>query len=71
MQELQKEEAQARHDEIVFAEESFEAFMFRFWIENELWFSEYDETPVSSIGRQYLKNYRSAPPDKLKDRALY
>ena len=37
-------------DDIVFCEESFEQFICRFWIENELWFSEFDGTPMSDVG---------------------
>lgn len=55
--------------EAVFAEESFEAFMCRFWIENELWFSKFDGTPISDIGRRYLESYRMAPADKLSRQA--
>ena len=51
--------------EIVFSEESFEAFLCRFWIENELWFSEYEGTPASELGRRYLEAYRASPPDPL------
>ena len=32
--------------EIVFIAESFEVFLCRFWIENEICFAEYDKTPM-------------------------
>ena len=44
---------------IVFAEESFEGFICRFWIENELWFSDYDGTPISEICRRYVAAYQT------------
>jgi hypothetical protein len=50
---------------IVFCAESFEAFVCRFWIENELWFSEVDGTPPSNLGQQYFERYRQSPPDPL------
>jgi len=51
---------------IVFVAESFEAFLWRFWIENEIFFSQDDGTPISKAGRQYLEQYRSSPPDSLR-----
>ena len=56
--------------EFVFAEESFEAFLCRFWIENELWFSEYEGVPMSETGRRYLEAYSASPPDPLLSRYL-
>ena len=45
--------------EIVFAAESFEAFMCRFWLENEIWFAEWQQTPMPDIGSEYIERYRS------------
>src|SRR5262245_11650600 len=45
---------------LVFTAPSFEAFLCRFWIENELWFSEYDGRTMSDICRRYLEAYRRA-----------
>ena len=44
--------------EIVFCAESFEVFMCRFWLENEIWFAEYENTSMPDIGRQYIERYR-------------
>jgi len=44
--------------EIVFAEESFQAFMCRFWLENEICFSQFHNTPLLEAGRVYLEQYR-------------
>jgi hypothetical protein len=53
---------------VVFCAESFEAFICRFWIENELWFSEFDGTRPSNIGREYIERYQRSPPDpRLRD----
>jgi hypothetical protein len=52
-------------DRLTFSAESFEAFLCRFWIENELWFSEYEGTPMSEEGRRYLESYRQSGPDPL------
>jgi hypothetical protein len=43
--------------EIVFAAESFEAFLCRFWLENEIWFADYEKTPMPAQGREYLARY--------------
>lgn len=53
---------------LVFSAESFEAFLCRFWIENELWFSAYANTAMSEVCRQYLELYRRAPADPLRGR---
>ncbi|WP_339746207.1 hypothetical protein [uncultured Rubinisphaera sp.] len=38
-------------------ETSFERFMAKFWIENEILFAEYDETEPPEIGEKFLKLY--------------
>jgi hypothetical protein len=45
-------------NEIVFSEESFESFLCRFWLENEICFSKYNGTPMPAAGRTYLDRYR-------------
>ena len=50
---------------LVFSAESFEQFICRFWIENEIWFAGYEGTPISEEGRRYLDRYRKAPPDPI------
>jgi hypothetical protein len=42
---------------IVFSEESFEAFICRFWLENEIWYCDYENRPLFPEGRQYLERY--------------
>lgn len=44
--------------EIVFTAESFETFMCRFWLENEIWFAAYEKTPMPDAGRAYIEHYR-------------
>jgi hypothetical protein len=46
-------------NEIVFSAESFEAFMCRFWLENEIWFAAWLKTPMPNVGREYIERYRS------------
>lgn len=53
-------------DPLVFSAESFEAFLCRFWIENELWLSEYEGTPIGEAGRRYVEQYRSSPASQLR-----
>ncbi len=45
--------------EIVYCAESFEAFMCRFWLENEIWFAGYERTAMPDAGRVYIDRYRS------------
>ena len=44
--------------EIVFSAESFEAFLCRFWLENEIWFAEYENTSMPDVGTTYIEKYR-------------
>jgi hypothetical protein len=44
--------------EIVFSAESFEAFMCRFWLENEIWFAAHEETPMPAACQEYIEQYR-------------
>ncbi len=44
--------------QIVFSEESFEAFLCRFWLENEICFSQYHGTPMPEPAKNYLDQYR-------------
>jgi hypothetical protein len=43
---------------IRFCAESFEAFLCRFWLENEIWFAHWRKTPMPDAGRQYIEQYR-------------
>ena len=57
-------EAERRNDTepdssaIVFSAESFESFLCRFWLENEIWFAEYEKTPMPEVGRTYIERYK-------------
>ncbi len=44
--------------EIVFCAESFEAFVCRFWLENEIWYAGWKKTPMPDVGREYIERYR-------------
>jgi hypothetical protein len=44
--------------DIVFGAESFEAFMCRFWLENEIWFAVWKRTPMLDVGLAYVEQYR-------------
>jgi hypothetical protein len=46
--------------EISFVAESFELFMWRFWIENEIWFAGWQNTPLSDAALDYVEGYRVA-----------
>lgn len=54
---------QTRDDaEIVFSAESFETFICRFWLENEIWFAAYENRPLTAAGRAYIESYRDNGP---------
>ncbi len=44
--------------QILYVAESFETFVCRFWLENEIWFSEWEQTPMPDVGRVYIERYR-------------
>ena len=56
--------AEQGHDEppaaadLVFCAESFEEFMARFWLENELWLAGYNGQAVSVAGAEYVARYQ-------------
>ncbi|THV24527.1 hypothetical protein [Glycomyces paridis] len=44
---------------ICFCAESFEAFLCRYWLENEIWFATEDGTPMPEVGPAYIERYRA------------
>ncbi len=46
---------------IRFCAESFEAFLCRFWLENEILLAQWHKSPMPEVGRQYIENYRRRP----------
>ena len=44
--------------DLSFAAESFEAFMCRFWIENEIWYAAYEGSELLPECRRYVEQYR-------------
>jgi hypothetical protein len=45
-------------NDIVYCAESFEGFICRFWLENEVWFAGWQGTPLPEVGRDYIERYR-------------
>jgi hypothetical protein len=45
--------------EIDYCAESFEAFLCRFWLENEIWYAQWKKTPMPNVGQEYIERYRS------------
>jgi hypothetical protein len=45
---------------LAFCAESFELFLARFWLENEIWFAAYEGTALPPGGREYLDSYLPA-----------
>ena len=48
----------AEPDEIVFCGESFEEFLCRYWLENEIWFVDNASAPMPDVGIEYIGRYR-------------
>ncbi|MGJ4927234.1 hypothetical protein ACQR1I_18475 [Bradyrhizobium sp. HKCCYLS2038] len=46
---------------IVFSAGSFEEFLCRFWLENEIWFAAYEKTQMPELGQIYIERYRRGP----------
>jgi len=46
---------------IRFCAESFEAFLCRFWLENEILLAQWGKTPMPKAGLQYVEHYRRRP----------
>ncbi|CAM3198226.1 hypothetical protein [Stackebrandtia soli] len=44
-------------EEIRFCGESFESFLCRYWLENEIWFAAVDGTPLPDVGPDYIARY--------------
>jgi hypothetical protein len=57
-QDEQWQEEEPDPSELAFCAESFEAFCCRFWLENEIWFAEYDGEPIPAPGITYIEHYR-------------
>ncbi len=46
-------------ENLSFAAESFEEFICRFWIENEIWFAGFEKREIPPDGQRYVEAYRS------------
>lgn len=47
-----------RPHEIAFCGESFEAFLCRYWLENEIWFANDENTAMPDVGAEYIRQYQ-------------
>jgi hypothetical protein len=45
-------------NDLVFCAESFEVFLWRFWIENALWYTGFDDSPMPADGDDYVACYK-------------
>jgi hypothetical protein len=52
-----------RLDEVAFSAESFETFLCRYWLENEIWFAAHGGGEMPAVGAEYLELYRDASED--------
>lgn len=57
------EEGEAADDveAICFCAESFETFLCRYWLENEIWLAANDYGPMPEVGPEYIERYRDMP----------
>ena len=46
--------------EIVYCADSFEQFIGRFWLENEIWFDSTEQLPLKGVFRDYVDSYKRA-----------
>ncbi|MEV4138460.1 hypothetical protein AB0J72_40600 [Dactylosporangium sp. NPDC049742] len=46
-------------DEVVYCGESFEAFLCRYWLENELWFADNESFPLPAVDAAYIEDFRT------------
>jgi|688.fasta_scaffold195857_2 hypothetical protein len=53
------EDGEQDPNDLVFNAGSFEEFMCRYWLENEIWFADYEETQMPEAGEIYLQAYRA------------
>lgn len=56
-EEEQWQDSPADPDQIIFCEESFERFLCRFWLENEIWYCNHEKRPLFAEAREYLEYY--------------
>jgi hypothetical protein len=47
--------------QIYFCARSFEEFLYRFWLESEIYFRSQDGTPLTPAMQRYASHYREGP----------
>lgn len=57
--ESESEDAEGGPEALVFCGESFETFLCRFWLENELWFADHDKGPLPAVDADYIGRYQT------------
>ena len=56
---IAQEEIDLRRLEFFYCASSFSEFLYRFWIENEIWFAiEDDKRPLKTLELQYVNHYK-------------
>jgi hypothetical protein len=50
--------------EIDFCGETFESFLYRFWLENEIWYAANDDTPMPTDAEEYIRRYQANTTDR-------
>lgn len=55
----QKDEIDLEREDILFCAPTFTEFVYRFWLENEIWFAiAWDKQPLTAIQQAYANHYR-------------
>lgn len=52
--------------EINFCGESFESFLYRFWLENEIWFAADEDGPMPEDADEYIRGYQANDADRRR-----
>jgi len=56
--ESEAHEEEAKKGELLFCAPSFEAFMYRLWMENEIWFALSEERSLTKEQQAYANHYK-------------
>jgi hypothetical protein len=64
LHELTQEELTNIHEHTFICAPSFEAFLYRFWLENTIWFNLTDDKPLTEEQQRYVKHYKNEFTDQ-------
>jgi hypothetical protein len=59
LEDEQDEDDEEEGEKIEFCDESFEAFLYRYWLQNEISFARHGDTPPPDVGTDIIERYRT------------